>query len=69
MLKINVKDVMTETIHDVYAYLLDDFKECLIDENAHFFENYSSKNDLFDEYKIDDDSPENYVDLVKQLKN
>ena len=67
--KINVKNVNTEEVHDAYVYLLDDFKESLVDENTYFLDNYTSKNEFYGEYNKEDDSSDNFFNFVKQLKN
>ena len=56
LIKIDVKDNTTGTIHQVYAYLLDQFKESLL-EGSVLLENYSSINPYYGSYKIEDDKP------------
>ena len=60
---IEVKDQKTGTVHQVTTYMMDNFKEELINENTIFFENYSSKNQYYPEYQKRLDRPEN-VDIA-----
>jgi hypothetical protein len=66
--KIDVQDNKTGQVHQAYAYLLEDFKEELLNENTVLFESYSSKNELFPEYEKFEDTPDNTYNLLKQLK-
>jgi hypothetical protein len=67
LIKIDVMDSNTGTIQQVYAYLLDQFKESLL-EGAIMLENYSSINPHYGSYKIEDDKPENNDFVLKQIK-
>ncbi len=67
VIKIDVKDNKTGTIQQVYAYLLDQFKESLL-EGAVLLDNYSSINPHYGSYKIDEDKPENNEFVLKQIK-
>ncbi|CAF1039696.1 unnamed protein product [Brachionus calyciflorus] len=58
-LTIDVIDKKSNQIHQVCSYLLDNFKEDLLNENTILFDNYSSKNKYHSEYEKCADTPEN----------
>jgi len=66
--KIDVRENTTGKVHSVPAYLLDNFKPELL-ESRHFFESYSSVNEFYGEYKKDEDSLDETLKLLKQVKN
>ena len=66
--KIDVRDNKNGQIHQAYAYLLEDFKDELLNENAILFESYSSRNEIFPEYEKFEDTPDNTLNLLKQVK-
>ena len=49
--KIDVRDKITGEVHQCLVYLLDNFKPEILDEQTVLFENYTSKNEYFPEYK------------------
>ncbi len=71
--KIDVREKTTGRVHSVSAYLLDDFKpELLVLEDGssrHLFENYASINEMYGEYKKEEDSLDETQKLLKQIKN
>ena len=65
---IDLRENKTGQIHQAYAYVLEDFRDDLLNDDTIFLENYSSKNMYFPEYEKFDDDPENTYSLLKQLK-
>jgi hypothetical protein len=57
----------TGQVERAASYLLDDFKEELLNEKAILFESYSSINDYYPEYKKFEDTDENTNSLLRQL--
>lgn len=56
---IDVLDKKTNQVQRVCAYLLNNFKQDLLDENTILFENYSSINAYHKKYEKHKDTPEN----------
>ena len=48
--------------------ILDNFNQTLLTDSTILFDNYSSINSYFDEYKKGHDTPENLNNLLKQVK-
>ena len=65
---IEVLNHKTGQVERAASYLLDDFKEELLNEKAILFESYSSINDYYPEYKKFEDTDENTNSLLRQLK-
>ena len=65
---INVIDKKTNQIHQVFAYLVNDFKQELLNEKTILFENYSSINDFYPVYQKREDTPENFRVLYDAVK-
>ena len=69
MYDIEVIDKETKsTSHLCSAYFLDNFSSTLLTDSSILFDNYSSINEYFDEYKKSHDTPENLNILLKQVK-
>ena len=64
---IEVLDEKTMEKHVCLTYFLDDFNEDLLRSKV-FFENYSSINSFYGEYKKSQDTPENVCNLLKEIK-
>lgn len=56
---IDVIDKKTNQVHQACSYLLDNYKENLLNENTVLFENYSSINKYHSVYQKRSDTPEN----------
>jgi hypothetical protein len=67
-IKINALDSKLGNTHEVFVYVLNEFKSEILNENTILFENYSSVNPYYGEYMKGDDRPENYENLIAQLK-
>jgi hypothetical protein len=65
---IEVIDRETKINHVCSAYFLDNFNQTLLTDSTILFDNYSSINSYFDEYKKGHDTPENLNNLLKQVK-
>lgn len=66
--EIQVKEKSTGVIHQVPAYMLDNFKPELLSDSVHVFESYSSKNEFYGEYKKEEDSMDATDKLLLQVK-
>jgi len=67
-IKINVFDTKSGNTHEAYVYVLNEFKPEILNEKTILFENYSSVNPYYGEYRKADDRPENHENLIDQLK-
>lgn len=67
-LPIQVVDKKTGQVHQVYCYMVNNFNPDLLNENTILFENYSSKNEFYSEYKKSDDTPENLAIVYNTIK-
>mgnify|MGYP002785422937 CR=1 FL=1 len=65
---LEIRDNKTGVLHNCYAYVIENFRPELIGENAVFFENYSSINQFYPEYKKCEDTPENSNHLYDSVK-
>jgi hypothetical protein len=68
MQEIEVIEKETDSVQVCSTYILDNFNESLINNETILFENYSSVNSYFGEYKKNHDTPENVNILLKQVK-
>jgi len=68
MQEIEVIEKETDSVQVCSTYILDNFNESLINNETILFENYSSVNSYFGEYKKNHDTPENVNTLLKQVK-
>lgn len=64
-----VDNQQMDNIQVCCTYILDDFNEKLLTDETILFENYSSVNSYFGEYKKNHDTPQNLNILIKQVKN
>lgn len=65
--QIEVKD-KSGAIHLCSTYILDNFNEELLNDSTILFDNYSSINPYFGEYRKNHDTPENLHLLLQQVK-
>ncbi len=65
---LKVKDHKTGALHNCLCYVINNFRQDLLNENTIFLDNYSSKNSHFPEYRKIDDTPENFKNLVEEIK-
>ncbi|RNA39992.1 hypothetical protein BpHYR1_032920 [Brachionus plicatilis] len=65
---IEVVDKKNNQVQRVCAYLLNNFKQDLLDENAVLFENYSSVNPFHKTYEKHKDTPENSACVYNAVK-
>ena len=66
--EMEVIDIETDFVQVCSTYVLDNFNETLITNETILFDNYSSVNSYYGEYKKSHDTPENINILLKQVK-
>ena len=68
--KILVKGEANGDIHDVFCYVLEDFKSYLIENNNYFLDNYDSNNNNLNlSYIKHADTLDRVENLIEQVKN
>lgn len=63
---IQVRDKANGNLHDAFVYVLDNFKDDLIRDESKFLDSYSD--DPSRPYSNTHDTPENTVNLIKEVK-
>lgn len=64
---IEVIEEESNATHVCLTYFLEDFNENLLQSQV-FFDNYSSINSFYGEYKKSEDTPENVCNLLRAIK-
>lgn len=65
---IDVIDEKTNQMHQVFSYLLDNFRKDLLNENTVLFESYSTVNKYYPTYQKRKDTPENLKIVYDAVK-